>query len=157
MEFVYITVIRTTPEKLWEALTDTDLIRRYHDDTGPDSDWRPGSVVRWKMGEEYQDYGQRVLEAEPYRKLSYTWHNYTPEIGAMFGWSDEELAEHQKEPVSQVTIENEQMGEGVMLTLTHDGFAPDSEMLKAISEGWPFILSNLKSLLETGATIRLED
>lgn len=154
-EFVYITVIRTTPERLWQALTDPADIRRYHENTGPDSDWAPGSPVRWKMspGADFRDYGQRVLAAEPLRRLSYTWHNYEPEIAAMFGWSDEKLAELREERISKVTFEIEPLGEVVKLTVVHDDFEPGSEMLKGISEGWPFILSNLKTLLETGESL----
>ncbi|NGO73804.1 ArsR/SmtB family transcription factor [Streptomyces boncukensis] len=158
-EFVYVTVIRTTPERLWEALTSPEFIRRYHGNTGPESDWEPGSAVRWKMSPdgEYADHGQRVLEAEPGRKLAYTWHGYTPEIAAMFGWSDEKLAELRRERISKVTFEIEPAGEGaVKLTVTHDDFEPGSEMLKGVSEGWPVILSNLKTLLETGETLPLE-
>ncbi|MFH8365779.1 SRPBCC family protein [Streptomyces sp. NPDC018031] len=151
-DFRYVTAIRATPERLWQALTDPALIRRYHENTGPDSDWAPGSPVRWKMSPdgEYRDYGQRVLAAEPFRRLSYTWHNYEPEIAAMFGWSDETLAELRKEPISKVSFEIEPLGEVVRLTVVHDDFAPGSEMLKGVSEGWPFILSSLKTLLETG-------
>ncbi|MDT3398491.1 metalloregulator ArsR/SmtB family transcription factor [Streptomyces sp. B1866] len=158
-EFVYVTVIRTTPERLWQALTDPAFIRRYHENTGPDSDWQVGSPVRWKMsqGGEFRDYGQVVLESEPYRKLSYTWHNYEPEIAAMFGWSDEKLAELRKERVSKVSFEIEPIGDAVKLTVVHDDFEPGSEMLAGISEGWPLILSSLKTLLETGETLPLEE
>jgi uncharacterized protein YndB with AHSA1/START domain len=71
----------------------------------------------------------------------------------MFGWSDEELAELQKEPISKVTFEIEPLLSAVKLTVVHDGFAPDSEMLMGISQGWPFILSNLKTLLESDETL----
>lgn len=156
--FVYVTIIRTTPERLWQALTDTSFIRRYHAGTGPDSDWEVGSTVRWSMDPEgdYRDYGQRVLESEPYRKLSYTWHNYQPEMAEMYGWSEEKLAELRKEKISKVSFHIEQAGsDSVKLTVVHDDFEPGSEMLKGISQGWPAILSNLKSLLETGDTLDL--
>jgi uncharacterized protein YndB with AHSA1/START domain/DNA-binding transcriptional ArsR family regulator len=154
-EFFYVTYIRTTPEKLWRALTDPTFIRRYFEGGGPESDWEVGSPVRWKIDADgdYEDWGQTVLESEPYRCLSYTWHNYQPEMAKMFGWSEEKLAELQKERVSKVTFEIEPAGSAVKLTVLHDDFEPDSEMLKGVSEGWPFILSNLKSVLETDETL----
>jgi uncharacterized protein YndB with AHSA1/START domain/DNA-binding transcriptional ArsR family regulator len=156
-EFVYVTYIRTTPERLWTALTDTAFIRRYFGGGGPESDWKVGSPVRWKMSSEDgpHDWDQQVLESEPNRRLSYTWHSYQPEMAQMFGWSEEKLAELRKEKRSKVTFEIEPMGPMVMLTVTHDDFEPDSEMLKGISQGWPAILSNLKTLLETDEVLSL--
>ncbi|WP_062208507.1 SRPBCC domain-containing protein [Streptomyces sp. NBRC 109706] len=157
--FVYVTVIRTTPERLWQALTEPDFIRRYFEDTGPESDWGPGSPVRWRMdpAQPYEDWGQRVLAAEPGRLLSYTWHGYRPEMAEMFGWSEERLAELRQEPISRVTFEIEPLGEATKLTVTHDGFGPVSEMRDSVSQGWPVIVSNLKTLLETGETLALAE
>ncbi|MCD2194191.1 metalloregulator ArsR/SmtB family transcription factor [Actinomycetospora endophytica] len=153
--FVYVSYIRTTPEKLWEALTTPAFVRRYFDGGGPDSDWAEGASVRWSMGgEPAQDWGQHVLESDPPRRLAYTWHNYRPEMQEMFGWSDEKLAQLQQEPISRVAFEIEPVADGaVKLTVTHDGFVPGSEMLAGVSGGWPGILSNLKSLLETGEVV----
>lgn len=153
--FVYVTYIRTSTEKLWEALTSPAFIRRYFEGGGPDSDWQVGSPVRWSMGgEQAHEWGQHVLESDPPRRLAYTWHNYQPEMQEMFGWSDEKLAELQREPISRVSFEIEpQDGGAVKLTVTHDGFVPGSEMLAGVSGGWPGILSNLKSLLETGDVV----
>lgn len=149
-KFVYTIYIRTTPETLWRALTETAFIERYFGG-GPKSRWQPGDPVLWKMdaGHDYQDWDQRVLKADPPRRLSYTWHNYQPEMRKYFGWSDEQLAEMRKERISKVTFEIEPAGEQVKLTLIHDDFAPGSEMLKGTREGWPMILSGLKTLLET--------
>jgi uncharacterized protein YndB with AHSA1/START domain/DNA-binding transcriptional ArsR family regulator len=158
-EFVYQTYIRTTPDKLWQALTDPVFIARYFDGGGPRSDFRQGSPVRWKMGPEDgpHEWGQRILAAEPPRRLSYTWHNYQPEMAELFGWSDERLAELQQERISKVTFEIEEVTPLVVrLTVTHDDFEPDSEMLRGVREGWVGILSNLKSLLETGWTLSEE-
>jgi uncharacterized protein YndB with AHSA1/START domain len=111
----------------------------------------------WRMSadDDLHDWDQRVLEAEPNRRLSYTWHNYQPEMAPMFGWSDERLAELRKERRSKVTFEIEPAGPMVMLTVTHDDFEPDSEMLRGVSSGWPAILSGLKTLLETGEELPL--
>ncbi len=153
--FVYVSYIRTTPEKLWEALTTPAFIRRYFGGGGPESDWRVGSPVAWSMGgEPGHDWGQHVLEADPPRRLAYTWHNYQPEMQEMFGWSDEDLARLRQEPVSRVAFDIEPVAEGaVKLTVTHDGFVPGSEMMAGVAGGWPGILSNLKSLLETGEVV----
>ncbi|GAA4773939.1 metalloregulator ArsR/SmtB family transcription factor [Actinomycetospora chlora] len=153
-DFVYVTYIRTTPEELWRALTDAAFITRYFDGGGPRSDWRVGSPVLWSMfGEEPHDWDQQVLEADPPRRLSYTWHTYQPEMQEMFGWSDERLAELQQEKRSKVTFEIEEAGGAVKLTVTHDDFVPGSEMKKGVEQGWPGILSNLKSVLETGEPV----
>jgi len=155
-EFVYVTYIRTTPERLWQSLTDPSFTLRYWG-IGMDSDWRVGSPIRlqWGPGQELHDIEQVVLESEPYRRLSYRWHNYQPEHAAIFGWSEETFAELVKEPLSKVTFDIEPMGGTVKLTVIHDGFEPDSEMLKGVSSGWPTILSNLKTLLETDETLPL--
>jgi len=154
--FVYVSYIRTTPERLWAALTDPAFITRYYGGGGPSSDWREGSKVLWSMGHEdgTHDWDQHVLESDPPRRLSYTWHTYQPEMAAIFGWSDERLAELRREPRTRVTFDVEDVGDGaVRLTVTHDGFVPGSEMRRGVVGGWPGILSNLKSLLETGDVV----
>lgn len=158
--FHYVTYIRTTPEELWRALTDPAFTHRYWG-AGLRSDWRPGSPVLWEDAPdaEPRDLGQVVLEAEPYRRLSYTWHNYQPGHAEFFGWPEDYFAELVKEPLSRVTFEIEPSGNGVKLSVTHDGFEEDTEMLRAVSGrksetgGWPEILANLKSLLETGEPV----
>jgi uncharacterized protein YndB with AHSA1/START domain/DNA-binding transcriptional ArsR family regulator len=157
-EFVYVTYIKTTPEELWRALTEPEFIRQYFEGTGPQSDWKVGSPVRWRMdpATDHQDWDQKVLVSEPNRRLAYTWHGYQPEMAELFGWSDEQFAELSKEKRSKVSFDIEPAGEStVKLTVIHDDFEPDSEMLKGISQGWPAILSNLKTLLETGKVLSL--
>lgn len=150
-EFVYVTYIQTTPDKLWQALTDPAFTLRYW---GVElvSDWKVGSPVLTQAvpGGEISDMEMVVLESEPPRRLSYSWHNYQPEHAEMFGWTDAVFAELIKEKRSKVTFEIEPLGAMVKLTVIHDDFEPDSEMLKGVSEGWPGILSCLKTLLETG-------
>ncbi|MDG4800735.1 metalloregulator ArsR/SmtB family transcription factor [Micromonospora sp. WMMD980] len=156
--FVYTTYVRTTPERLWRALTEPAFTRRYWGGVTLVSDWRPGSPVRWQdtPDGEPKDLGQRVLVAEPYRRLAYTWHGFQAEHAAHFGWSDEELAARLGERRSTVTFDLVPQGETVRLTVVHDDFSPDSEMHRAISGqldgsgGWPELLASLKSLLETG-------
>jgi uncharacterized protein YndB with AHSA1/START domain/DNA-binding transcriptional ArsR family regulator len=158
--FVYATYIKTTPERLWQALTDPAFTRRYWG-AGLHSDWQAGSGVLWQEGpdEEPRDLGQLVLEAEPHRSLAYTWPPPQPHHAELFGWSDERLAELQREPTSRVRFELEPSGDAVKLTVTHEGFAPGSPLLEAVSGrtertgGWPELLSNLKTFLETGETM----
>jgi len=149
--FVYVTYIRTTPEKLWQALTTREFLSQYWQQQGPAGvDPELGAPVKWEVGSEVRDLDQVVLESEPYRRLSYSWHTYQREWSEVFGWTEEQFAELVKEKRSKVTFELEPAGAQVKLTVTHDGFEPGSEMLKGVSGGWPLILASLKSLLETG-------
>ncbi|MDQ8702469.1 metalloregulator ArsR/SmtB family transcription factor [Streptomyces sp. LHD-70] len=155
-EFIYVTYIQTTPEKLYEALTDWEFIKEYMDGWGPQSTWEVGSTVKWKMGPdgEAEELGQRVLEAVPGRRLSYTWHTLQPMHREMIGITSDEEWEQAVKERSQVTFDIEPAEEdsaGVKLTITHDGFdGPDSKMLESVSGGWIMILSALKTLLEGG-------
>jgi len=152
-EFVYTTYIKTTPERLWQALTDPAFTRRYWGVTFQ-SDWNVGSTMTWEeRGAKTVDPAQVVLESEPYRRLSYTWHTFTPEWAETFGISDEVFAEMAGERRSKVTFEIEPLGEMLKLTVVHDDFEPGSTVLEMISGGWPHLLSDLKTLLETGATL----
>jgi len=153
--FVYTTYIQTTPEHLWQALTEPAFTRRYWG-AELESDWTVGSPIRWReegMWDEYRDLGQVVLESEPYRRLSYSWHYVQCEHARMLGWTEEEFVQRRDERRSKVTFDIEPAGSTVKLTVVHDDFDPDSEMLKAISGGWPAILSNLKTMLETGEAV----
>ncbi len=96
------------------------------------------------------DPEQVVLISEPFRRLSYTWHTFTAELAERFGWDDDLLARIAGEPRSKVTFEIEPTAEGVRLTVTHDGFGPDSTVLEMTKHGWPNVISSLKTLLETG-------
>ena len=94
-----------------------------------------------------------VLESDPYRRLSYAWHTFTPEWAAAYDVSDEDLVRFASERRSKVTFDLEPLGEMVKLTVVHDGFDAGSAILPGITEGWPRILSDLKTLLETGDTL----
>jgi uncharacterized protein YndB with AHSA1/START domain/DNA-binding transcriptional ArsR family regulator len=152
-EFVYTTYIRTTPERLWQALTDPAFTRRYWETTFT-TDWAPGSAMTWdNHGVEITDPGQVVLESDPYRRLSYTWHAFTPELAARFGWDDEFRTRLAGESRSKVTFDIEPADQGVKLTVIHDGFEPGSTVADMVKDGWPQIISSLKTLLETGAPL----
>jgi uncharacterized protein YndB with AHSA1/START domain len=155
--FVYTTYINTTPGKLWKALTDSAFTERYWG-VAFETDWSTGSTVTLhQFGVTIADPAQVVLESEPYRRLSYTWHTFTPEwaevVRERVGFSDEFLARVAAEPRSKVTFEIEDLGSMVKLTVVHDDFEPGSLVLETISQGWPYILTNLKTLLETGETL----
>jgi uncharacterized protein YndB with AHSA1/START domain/DNA-binding transcriptional ArsR family regulator len=154
-EFVYTTYIRTTPEQLWRGLTDPAFTQRYWK-IAWESDWKKGSPVTLTMADKgvtVADPEQVVLESDPYKRLAYTWHTFTPEWAAAYDVSDEHLAKVAAEPRSKVTFDIEPLGEYVRLTVVHDGFGPDSAVLPGISQGWPLLMSSLKSLLETGEVL----
>jgi uncharacterized protein YndB with AHSA1/START domain/DNA-binding transcriptional ArsR family regulator len=148
--FVYTTYIQTTPERLWQALTEPAFTERYWSMTF-DSDWEPGSTMTWHTrGVTIADPEQVVLESEPYRRLSYTWQTATAEWAAALRLTDDVRDRLAAEPRSRVTFEIEPLGEQVKLTVIHDGFGPDGLLHTLVSGGWPRVLSNLKTLLETG-------
>jgi uncharacterized protein YndB with AHSA1/START domain len=152
-EFVYTTYINTTPERLWQALTDPAFTRRYWGTTF-ESDWDVGSTMIWEEnGVRIADPAQVVLESEPYRRLSYAWHTVTPEFARSVRLSDDVFAKMASERRSKVAFEIEPLGQTVKLTVVHDGFEPGSAVLEGISQGWPEILSSLKTLLETGESL----
>jgi DNA-binding transcriptional ArsR family regulator/uncharacterized protein YndB with AHSA1/START domain len=154
--FVYTTYIQTTPEALWQALTDPAFTSRYWD-VRFDTDWTAGSTMTWdNHGAVIADPGQVVLESDPYRRLSYTWHNFTRELGDAIGFSDEVLAALAAEPRSKVTFEIEPAGDAVKLTVVHDGFEPGSKVAESVSGGWPKVIANLKTLLETGEPLPID-
>jgi len=136
-EFVYVTYIRTTPEKLWQALTEPEFTRRFWVDTVQDCEWKPGAS--WKLlapDGRVADQGE-VVEIDPPRKLVLTWRNHL-------------VAEVTAEGYSRMTYELEPTGGVVKLTLSHTIDKKDSILIGKVSNGWPHILASLKSLLETG-------
>jgi len=135
--YVYVTYIKTTPEKLWEALTKPEFQKQYWFGVIQESGWKKGSP--WKMcypDGRVTDDGE-VLEIDPPRRLVLKWqHQLRPELKA--------------EGVARCVYELEQADGAVKLTITHTIDAEHSKLIEAVSGGWPRILSNLKSLLETG-------
>lgn len=136
--FVYVTYIRTTPEKLWSALTDPEFMKQYWFGMHCESGFMTGSP--WKLVNdrgEVWDSGE-IVEADPPRRLVIRWeHQMRPELKA--------------EGPSLCTMELVPAGQAVRLTITHSVEREGSKLVEAVSGGWPKILSNLKSLLETGA------
>jgi uncharacterized protein YndB with AHSA1/START domain/DNA-binding transcriptional ArsR family regulator len=152
-EVVYTTYIRTTPERLWQALTDPAFTRRYWG-VGFATDWKPGSEMTWELDHtSITDPAQVVLESEPGRRLSYTWHTFAPNWAETYGISDETRRQYAAEPRSKVTFEIEPLGDTVKLTIIHEGFEPGSAVVNGLRDGWPVIVASLKTLLETGAPL----
>jgi uncharacterized protein YndB with AHSA1/START domain len=140
-EFVYVTYIETTPDKLWHALTDGDFTERYWFGARLRSDWKVGSTFEMVRSDGSVSDAGKVVEVDPPKRLAYTFVNlsdtYRGDLPAL------------------ATFELEPFGKLVKLTLTHEGFAEGSKMLPAISRGWPAILSSLKSILETGQPLEI--
>jgi uncharacterized protein YndB with AHSA1/START domain len=139
-QFVYVTFIRTTPEKLWRALLEPEFTRQFWMGTTQESDWKPGAAWRIAKPDGSTADSGEVLEIEPCRKLVLKWQN-------------EMFPEMTAEGYSRMTYELEQKGETVKLTVTHEMEKRDSKLIKAVSGGWPMILASLKSLLETGESL----
>jgi len=147
IEFVYAIYIRTTPKKLWEALTSGDFSGKYWFGFRFEVEQKVGGKVRIippKGMEEHGDHSGTVLECEPGHKLVYTWNQKDePEVAA------------KRKSLSRVTYELTPMAPQVKLRLIHENLLPedlekDPNTLRGINNGWPAVLSSLKSLLETG-------
>lgn len=138
--YVYVTYIRTTPTELWNALTDEEFTQQYWFGVRLQSDWTVGAP--WKMlypDGRLTDSGE-VLEVDPPKRLVLRWRNeFRPELTA--------------EGYARCVFELEPTGDVVKLTVTHSIDVDNSQLITAVSGGWPRILSNLKSLLETGEII----
>ncbi len=137
-KFVYVTIIRSTPGKIWRAITDPRVTRRY---------WMMENVSDWKRGSpwEHREPGRRgalrlvgtVLESKPPRRLVISW---------AFPKDAKKKSEY-----SRVAFEIAKLKRGLArLTVTHDDLHRGSAMEKGITWGWPRVLSSLKSFLETG-------
>jgi uncharacterized protein YndB with AHSA1/START domain len=138
--FTYVTYIRTTPEKLWSALSDAAFMKQYWFGMSCESRWTPGSSWKLVTGDgQILDAGE-IVEAEPPRRLVIRWrHQNKPELKA--------------EGDSLCRMELEQSGTAVKLSITHTIERDPSKLIAAVSGGWPKVISNLKSLLETGSPI----
>jgi uncharacterized protein YndB with AHSA1/START domain len=141
--FVYVTYIRTTPERLWSALTSPEFTKKYWFGMHQESEWTAGSPWRLIFSDgRVADTGE-ILEADPPKRIVIKWRNeFRPELKA--------------EGHSRCTIDLEPVDKAVKLTITHamERSEPgDSKVIEAVSGGWPRILSNLKSLLENGEVV----
>jgi uncharacterized protein YndB with AHSA1/START domain len=141
--FVYTTYIATTPEKLWQALTNSEFTKQYFFGSEIVSDWQIGSSFKLMNKDKVEHYGE-VLVCEPYRLLTVTWSVKDKDV--------------EGDRISKVTYELTPMNSTVKLTLNHEDLLEkdirkDVGKIDGFNTGWPAILSNLKSLLETGKTL----
>ena len=136
---IYIFYMGATPEKVWEAITGADGVRKMFFGARLETSFEAGSSYRYVgddgKGKEIVYLSGTILECEPPRILRTT---YSPG-GESF--------------VSELVYELEPVGDAVKLTITHNSEHPQSQLIQAVSGGWPRILSNLKSLLETGEVL----
>src|SRR3984957_1173123 len=137
-ELIYTTYIRTTPEKLWNAITNPEFTRQYWGGNENVSDWKPGS--KWVHVTSDEERAIRVIgkvvESVPLKRLVLTWADPDNEAD-----------------VSRVTFEIEPIDDTVRLNVIHGDFKPGSDMVTKVSGGWPRVLSSLKSFLETGKAL----
>ena len=135
--FVYVTFIRTTPQKLWRALTDPEFTRKYWVESWQECAWTLGAA--WKLRVPVGDVAEgKVLEIDPPRRLVLSCR------------ASEVFPEAHLEGYTRITYELEQQKESVKLTFIQEIDKPDSIVIGMASNGWPLILASLKSLLETG-------
>ncbi|HUC17594.1 MAG TPA: SRPBCC family protein [Acetobacteraceae bacterium] len=140
-KFVYVTYIRTTPENLWDALTRPEFMRQYWYGAWQDCEWKQGSSWKLMFPDGHVADSGEVLEIDPPRKLVLKWRNeFRPEL-------------HEEGP-SRATFLLEPMDDLVKLTVIHESDATRSKLIEAVSNGWPAILANLKSLIETGEPLQ---
>jgi uncharacterized protein YndB with AHSA1/START domain len=138
--FVYVTYIRTTPERLWAALTTPEFIQQYWFGMRVEAQWQRGGAWRLLFPDGRTADTGEIVDCEPPHRLQIRWRNeFRPELKSE-GWS-------------LCTMEIEAGAAAVKLTVTHSVERAESKLIDAVSGGWPQVLSNLKSLLETGATI----
>jgi uncharacterized protein YndB with AHSA1/START domain len=141
--FIYVTYVRTTPERLWSALTETGAMRQYWFGVRCESWWTAGSP--WKLvypDGRISDEGE-IVAAEPERRLVIRWHHRDkPELEA--------------EGETRCAMELEGHGPAVKLSITHTVERQPSQFIAVVSVAWPMVISNLKSLLETGSVVLQE-
>ena len=135
---VYSVFIRATPEQVWDGITKPEFTTRYFHGTKIDSTFEPGAPYLSVAGEGETLVDGEILESDPPRILKHTWRAlYDPETAA--------------EPFSRVTWEIEPQEGGVTkLTVTHDQLEAAPKTAEGVAGGWSYVLSGLKTLLETG-------
>ena len=142
--FVYVTYIRTSPEKLWQALIDPEFTRLYWAGCWQQSTWEPGAEWSLNIPDGRVGDSGRVLEIDKPRRLVLEWRNeFKPEL----------RAEGYSRCVFELEASKGESEEMVKLTVTHSMPHGQSMFITAVSNGWPIILSSLKSLLETGQSL----
>jgi uncharacterized protein YndB with AHSA1/START domain len=139
--FVYVIYIAASADTVWKALLDGEFTRQYWEHENV-SAWTPGSLWEHRRADGDRNVAilGEVLEASPPNRLVVTWAEPSDRM--------------RKDRHSRVTFEIEPVADMVRLTITHDDLEPGSEMERKITQGWPRVLSSLKSLLETGRALK---
>ena len=135
-KFVYVTFIRATPEKVWEALTRADLTEKYWFGYRVSAEGKPGDHMTAMSPAGQKAHDDPILESDPPRRLVYGWKPLYKDVP--------------NERASRVTFELKSIKGQTRLTVTHDDFDEGSRIFEMISSGWPAVMSSLKSFLETG-------
>jgi uncharacterized protein YndB with AHSA1/START domain len=139
-KFVYVTYIRTTAEKLWEALQKPEFTKQYWYEAWQDCDWKAGSTWKLMLPDGTIADSGKVEEIEKPKRIVLSWRNeFRPELNL--------------EGYSRCTIELEPVIDSIKLTITHEIDCERSKLIDAVSGGWPKILASLKSMLETGESL----
>jgi uncharacterized protein YndB with AHSA1/START domain len=135
--FFYVTIIRATPGRVWEALTDPEVIRRYWYGVKVSCAWKEGAPWQMTLADGRLADAGEILEIDPPRRIVIRWRNeWNPEMKA--------------EGPSRCAIDLVPLEDAVKLTVSHELDRPASQFIAGVSSGWPYTLANLKSLLETG-------
>jgi len=136
-KFVYVTYIRTTPQKLWDALTKPEFQKQYWFGMHQESGWKAGSAWAMKFPDGRTADAGEILESNPPKRLVIKWRNeFRPEL--------------KEEGFSRCVYDLVRDGDVMMLTVTHTIERDGAKLIEAVSGGWPKVLASLKSLLETG-------
>jgi uncharacterized protein YndB with AHSA1/START domain len=139
-QFVYVTYVRTTPERPWEALTHPQFMRQYWFGVSVETEWKKGAPWRLVRADGTTDSTGEILEIDPPRSM-------------VIGWQNERSPELKAEGPSRCTITIDPADSAVKLTISHEIGQPESKLIMSVSGGWPRVVSNLKSLLETGSVV----
>ncbi|MCZ6888845.1 MAG: SRPBCC family protein [Gammaproteobacteria bacterium] len=139
-EFVYQTFIRASAERVWQGITDPEFTRQYFHATRITSTFEEGASVQYINGDGSAAVEGQVVTARRAEELVITWHVLYDEDAA-------------REAPSRVRFLLEDLGGQTRLTIVHDSFPEPTVVYPSISEGWPWILAGLKSLLETGEAL----
>ena len=132
-KLVYVTQIRTTPAKLWEALTNPDFIQQYWFGCRNTSTWQVGDVIESRDPDGELAWHGKILKSVPEQEVVFTFDHLTDE------------------PPSTVRFKIEPQKDTVQLTITHEDFLEVSAIRDRVKNGWPAIIEGIKSLLETGS------
>jgi uncharacterized protein YndB with AHSA1/START domain len=138
--FVYVTYIRTTPEKLWQALIQPQFTKQFWCETWQDCQWKVGASWKLMVPDGRVADSGKILEIDPPRKLVLSWQNHL-------------FADANAEGFSRLTYELEKQDDVVKFTVIHQIDKEGSTLIDKVSNGWPMILASLKSLLETGESL----